>query len=217
MKKILYKEWKLVVMPVVYVFMSFALMLLIPNYPYSVVAFYTCLGIFLSVQTARENKDVLYMIMLPISKRDIVKARYSLIISIETIQILLSIPVAIIKAKGGLGENQAGMEANIAFFGACFLIYAVFNMFFLGGYFKNVYNVGTSFIKASIAVFFVIICIEASVHITKAVNGSCFWDSIRPEDLMRQIPLLLAGIVIAALLTAVRYRIDTAHFEKQDI
>lgn len=119
MKTLLYKEYKMEV-PVVYLFLSFILLLMVPGYPYTVSFFYTCLGIFFCFQTARENKDILYMITLPVAKKDIVKARYLTVLIIEGIQILLSLPVAVVLRGTVLKyENVAGIEADAAFFWHC--------------------------------------------------------------------------------------------------
>ena len=217
MKKLLYKEYKLVVIPVVYLFLSFIFLLIIPGYPYTVSFFYTCLGIFFCFQTARENKDILYMTTLPVAKKDMVKARYLTVLTIEGLQILLSLPVAALRGTLLTYENVAGIEADVAFFGIAFLIFGVFNWIFMGTYFKNVYRVGVAFVKSIFGVFAVILLAEASVHIARAIWGTCYWDSMRPDDLLRQLPILAAGILFFTAVTAVRYHLDIIHFEKQDL
>lgn len=217
MKTLLYKEYKLVVVPVVYLFLSFILLLMIPGYPYTVSFFYTCLGIFFCFQTSRENKDILYMITLPVAKKDIVKARYLTVLTIEGIQILLSLPVAVLRGTVLNYKNVAGIEADAAFFGIAFIIFGVFNWIFMGTYFKNVFRVGVAFVKSIFGVFAVILLAEASVHIARAVWGTCFWDSMKMEDQLRQLPVLAAGVVFFAVVTAFRYRLDIRHFEKQDL
>ena len=217
LRNLLYKEWKLVALPVVYVFFSFCLMLFIPGYPYTVCFFYTCLAIFMSVQTARENRDVLYTLALPVQKRDVVRARYLLVISIELMQILLCVPVAILRAAVFPYENPAGIEPDIAFFGLAFLLFAAFNAVFLGGYFRDVQKVGAAFARSAAAVFAVLLLGEGSVHAARALTGGCFWDSMRAADQLRQIPFLLAGIAVFALCGLLRYRADARHFEAQDL
>ncbi len=216
MTAILQKEYKLFVLPLVYIFMAFILMLLIPNYPYTVSFFYTCLGIFFCFQMGRENRDVYYMLMLPIKKKDIVKARYLTILSIEIIQILLCIPVSIIRGTVLTYPNMAGIDPDVAFYGGACIIFATFNLVFFSGYFKDVSKVGISFLKASIAAFLMVGLVEASVHIGKAVLGTCFWDSMKIENLIKQIPILLVGIVIFILVNLLGYRRDVKNFERQD-
>lgn len=217
MKHLFYKEWKLTVVPVVYIFMSFVLMLLIPGYPYTVSFFYTGLGIFMMLLTARENKDILYMSTLPVEKKDIVKARYLLVISIEMIQIILCIPIAFLRGTVLSYDNVAGIDANIAFFGSGFLIFAVFNRVFFYVYFRDVYKVGTAFLLASIADFIIITLTETSVHIVRAITGNCFWDSVRGEDQIMQIPILAVGIIAFVISTFLGLKTDIKRFEKLDL
>lgn len=57
--------------------------MLVPSYPYYVTFFYNALGIFLMLQAARENRDVYYMALLPLTKRDLVRARFSTIVTLQ--------------------------------------------------------------------------------------------------------------------------------------
>lgn len=52
MKELLNKELKLVLHPTNILFIPLAFMLFIPNYPYLVIMFYTCLGIFSCASSA---------------------------------------------------------------------------------------------------------------------------------------------------------------------
>ena len=75
--KIFSKDLRLAAHPMMYVFALFGVMLIIPNYPYTVVFFYGLLGIFFTFLNGRENKDVYYCAVLPVTKRDQVRARAS--------------------------------------------------------------------------------------------------------------------------------------------
>ena len=74
MKTLLYKQLRLVCHPMTPVFCLFGAMLLIPNYPYSVTFFYVTLGLFFTFLNMREQKDIYYSALLPIRKRDTVRA-----------------------------------------------------------------------------------------------------------------------------------------------
>lgn len=217
MRQLLVKEWRLVTLPVVYLFGLLAFLLLVPSYPYTLVFFYTCLSIFLSTLTARENRDVEYMAALPVPKRDVVKGRYLLVVSIELGHLALCVPMAVLRGTVLRYPNLAGLEADAAFFGVGFLVFALFNRVFLGGYFRNVYKVGASFVKASLAAFPAMLLAEASVHISAAVWGSCFWDSMEPGDQLLQLPILLGGMAVFAALTLWGFRRDVERFQRQDL
>lgn len=55
--KIFSKDLRLAAHPMMYVFALFGVMLIIPNYPYTVVFFYGLLGIFFTFLNGRENKE----------------------------------------------------------------------------------------------------------------------------------------------------------------
>ena len=79
MKALLYKEFKLAMHPICYVFIAlFPFMILIPSYPLAIGFIYvlTCYPIlFLGVNKGQQSNDLLYSTLLPIRKKDIVKAR----------------------------------------------------------------------------------------------------------------------------------------------
>ena len=76
MKALLRKEFTLSLFPLPYCFWLLAGLLLIPNYPYFVTFFYAALGVMFLFQYNRENRDLNYMMTLPITKGQMVKARH---------------------------------------------------------------------------------------------------------------------------------------------
>ena len=102
MKTLLYKQLRLVCQPMTLVFCLFGVMLLIPAYPYTVMWFYVMLGLFFSFLNGREQKDVYYSALLPIRKRDTVKANCLFVGLIELLALVIAIPFALLRAKLGL-------------------------------------------------------------------------------------------------------------------
>ena len=92
MKELLFKEFKLAMHPTSYLFLAVGALLLIPAYIYYVAFIYTCLSIFFLFLIARENKDILFTVSLPVRKRDAVKARCLMVAIIELAQTLLAVP-----------------------------------------------------------------------------------------------------------------------------
>ena len=74
MKALLYKQLRLVCHPMTLIFCLFGIVIIIPNYPYTVIFFYVTLGLFFSFLDMREKKDLYYTALLPVPKRDAVKA-----------------------------------------------------------------------------------------------------------------------------------------------
>ena len=87
MKLLMKKEWKLVVTPVPLLFLLLSGLILIPNYPYYVTFFYNGLGIFMLMQSLRENRDTAYLMLLPVTKAEMVRARFRTVVQLELLQV----------------------------------------------------------------------------------------------------------------------------------
>ena len=70
MTALLYKQFRLVCHPMTPIFCLFGVMVLIPNYPYTVIFFYVTLGLFFTFLNMREQKDIYYSALLPVPKQD---------------------------------------------------------------------------------------------------------------------------------------------------
>ena len=211
MKTLLYKQLRLVSHPMTFVFAFFGVMLLIPNYPYTVAFFYVMLGIFFTFTNMREQKDIYYSALLPIRKRDTVKASCLFMTLIELLSLLLAIPFAFIGARiNPFGGNQVGVDANVTLFGFVLVLYAVFNAVFLRSFYKNAYKVGMAFWKAVIPVSLLMILMEVSVH----VPGLAFLDGY---DARGQWPVLAAGLVLYAGGMLLTCRRAEELYEKVDL
>ena len=209
------KEWKLVMMPVPLLFLLLSALVLIPSYPYYVTFFYTTLGIFLMMQSARENRDLYYMALLPVTKRDMVKARFSLVMSVEALQVLVCIPFLLVRASYGEIKNAVGIEANVAFLGFSLVLLGMFNRIFFPMHYKNAYDLGKPFLLSSLALAIGIVVLEALQHMLPYLRSVC--DSYAASDQLRQLPVLLGGLLVYALLTARSFCLSVRRFENADL
>ena len=90
MGRLLKKEMKLTASPLSYWFILFSFMTFLPGYPILVGGFFVCLGIFFTYQQAVEYDDITFSALLPIRKKDVVKAKYAFVIIIQIISFVLS-------------------------------------------------------------------------------------------------------------------------------
>ncbi len=216
MKDLLYKEFKLALHQTTIIFMSFSMMLLIPSYPYYVAFFYTTLSLFFTFMSGRENKDIFYTVMLPIKKRDAVKARCWMVAIIELAHIIISIPFAVISSKiSPSGGNMAGIDANAAFFGLVLIMFAFFNFVFITTFYKTAYKIGRAFVYGGIVITIFIVAAEALVWIPSPVQA--YLDTTAPGSFLSQLPLLLAGVAVWVLMMLLTYRKSADSFEKVDL
>lgn len=111
MTALLYKQLRLVCHPMTPVFCLFGVMVLIPNYPYTVIFFYVTLGLFFTFLNMREQKDIYYSALLPVPKRDTVKAGCLFTVLIELLSLVLLAPFAALAVHLQPGkDNLVGLD-----------------------------------------------------------------------------------------------------------
>lgn len=144
MKNLMRKELLLAMHPASMLFLLLSAMLLIPNYPYYVICFYTCLGTFFICLTGRENRDIEFTALLPVRKTDLVRARVFTVMLMQLAQLVIAVPFAVFSSRVS-AENLVGMDANTAFFGFALVLYGVFNLVFFRNYYRAPGKVGKAF------------------------------------------------------------------------
>ena len=206
---------RLAMHPAALCFLVLAALVLVPNYPYYVTFFYTSLGIFFICLSGRENRDAEFSMLLPMAKKDVVKARFITVLLLEIITVLLAIPFSLLRQQLPVAPNAVGMEANIAFFGFSLIMLGIFHMVFFGIYYKNIQKVGKAFVVSSVVMFFYMAVVEAPVHFLPFFRDRL--DTADPLFLGEKLIVLAVGIVVFVLLTLIAYRTSVKNFEKQDL
>lgn len=214
MKALLYKQLRLVCHPMTPVFCLFGIMVIIPNYPYTVVFFYVTLGLFFSFLNMREQKDLYYTALLPVPKRDAVKAGCLFTALIELTSLVLLAPCCLLAAHLQPGkDNLVGLDPNLALLAAGFLIYALFNAVFLPSFYKNGYKVGVAFVKVTIPMALLMLVMEALPHIP----GLTWLDDMDAATQLRLLPVLIGGILICTGCALLTFRAAARAYEKVDM
>ncbi|NLA70780.1 MAG: hypothetical protein GX852_07125 [Clostridiales bacterium] len=215
MTNLLRKEFALAMHPITPLMLALSAMVLIPNYPYIVIFFYTAMSIFFTCLMGRENNDIVYSINLPVSKESIVRARFAFAIILEMFQMTIMIPFTVFSHRLNPLGNQAGMDANLALYGLAFIVYGIFNLVFFYSYYKDVAKVGIAFLKSS-AVLLVLACLDpVSTYAIPFVKDVL--DTPGTENFMVKIIFLVAGVAIFVVLTGATYKISVRNFEEQDL
>ncbi len=216
MKDILYKEFKLFWHPFIYLLLLFGTFLLIPHWPYSIAFGYIIwIGFVSTFFMGRSNYDIFFSVSLPVRKKDTVLARVCTLAVIELLQIFVAVPFAILNNMIYHHSNLTGMNPNFAFFGSIFIMYGIFNIVFLPGFYKTGYNVGKPILLAILASAFFAIAANVAVMQVPVLNTSL--NGLGAANIGYQLPVLLAGIVLFVLLTWLAYRISANRFEKVDV
>ena len=213
MFKLIYKELRLSAHPTLYIFMLLGSMVIIPSYPYGVVFLYGCLAPFITLFYGRENNDTFYTALLPVKKRDVVKGKCLLFVIAELGQLVISIPFAVLRSYILPEGNPVGMEANVAYYGFGLMIFSLFNFVFLTEFYKTAYQVGRAFLLAVIPVILGIVVMEMLPHI----HAVSWVDSMNPDAMLRQMPILIMGIVLYIAGMIFTYHLAAKRFERVDL
>ena len=217
MKQLLIKEMTLSASILSYLFVGFGLMFFVPGYPILCGVFFVTLGIFQSFQTAREANDIVFSALLPVSKKDVVKGKYVFSCFIELCSMILMAAAAILRMTvfedAVVYRSNALMNANLFALGMALLIFGLFNLIFLGGFFKTAYKFGKPFVTYIIISFLMIGIGEALHHIPgmEAVNAFGF------DRFLLQLGLLVLGIAAYTVITVLSYRYACRSFERIDL
>ena len=91
--------------------------------------------------------------------------------------------------------------------------YDVFDLVFFPTYYKNGYKAGKAFVIAAIPMLLLMVIVEGAVHIP----ALAWLDSYAMQDQLRQLPILLIGIVCYIALLSMAYRISVKRFERVDL
>ena len=213
--KLLKKEWALCMHPAAWLMLGMTVLILIPNYPYTVSFFYVTLGVFFISMGARENHDVTFTLTLPVEKRAAVRARILFAIELELLSLLLAAGMILLHRVLIKAPNGAGMEANLALLGEGFLLYGLFHLIFFPMHFRDVSRIGVPFVCASAAIFAVITLDVVLSYILP------FWrdvlDTPDPENLGVKLVFLAVCVLFYAAATALSLRVSQERFLKLDI
>ena len=217
MRNILLKEIKLSASPLAFLFIAFGLMFLLPGYPVLCGAFFVTLGLFQSFQYARESNDTVFSALLPIAKKDVVKGRFLFTCFIELCGFALMAVCEVLRmtvlVNAAPYVSNALMNANLFALAGALVIFALFNLIFVCGFYKTAYKLGKPFVAYIVAAFLTVGVFEAAHH----VPGLTALNAFGAEHIGLQLITLAAGMLVFAGVTALAYRKACARFETIDL
>ena len=198
-------------------------MYFIPSYPSYVGPFYITLCIMMTFALNQSSHDILYTVLLPVRKIDTVKARFLYCGLIEILSLLLAlIPTILRYTIPSFPENRAGINTTPAYFGLQFILYAIFNLIFLGNVYKNPLKPGVRYFAGAVVYFVVYAVFELPVWMYYANKGPLvsigqMFTDMTGAFLNRQCIVLFGGILIFAGVWALTFARAAKQFEKYDL
>ena len=228
MKALLYKEFKLAMHPICYLFVAlFPLMILIPSYPIAIGFIYvlSCYPIlFLGANKGQQSNDLLFSTLLPVRKKDIVLAR---IITVVIMQVAFMAimsclyPVASIArayiAQQAVAQGQQvptdagfGLNAYTSVLGFAIIGYAIADLIYFAVYYKH----GKSIVASTLLTIlgFVAYLGIFTIGLPFVPAYGAFFTS----NIWIQIGFLVVAIVVSVLLHFVVYKISSKELENVD-
>ena len=226
MKALLYKELRLAMHPICYVFIAlFPFLILIPSYPLGIGFIYilTCYPIlFLGANKGQQSNDLLYSVLLPVRKKDIVKARIVIVIIMQVVFMILMaalypltrlINTAIIQSSSkpdgftipGLGLNSFVLLLAIGIVG-----YAIADLIFFPIYYKH----GKSIVMSTLfTIIGFVLYIGVFTIVLPFIPG---FEIMNNMHIGIQFAFLAGAILISFIFHLLVYRISSKRLEKVD-
>lgn len=212
MSSLLYKEFKLNINPLFYLATLLGALILIPGWLYFIALMYVFFITITNIMSASKTQnDIGYCSMLPIRRRDIVKARIMSMHIIELLHIAVAVIFAIINRQI-YSFNSFFLEPNAAFFGLGFVMYGIFNVIFFPMFYKTGHKIGLPAIVAIAAAVVFATAVEVSVIMIPQLNYAL--DNPAPETLIWKLVTLAAGIIFFVLTGIISYKLSAKRFEK---
>ena len=230
MKALLYKEFKLAMHPICYVFIAmFPLMILIPSYPIAIGFIYvlTCYPVlFLGANKGQQSNDLLYSALLPIRKKDIVKARIMTVFIMHLAFIAITsalYPVALMInnsiIESALAEDPManpitnaglGLNSYVLILAIVLVGFAIADLIFFPIYYKN----GKSIVMSTLLMILGFVIYLGVFTIGLPYIPGCEW--INELPLYIQFIALGVSLILYAVLHLAVYKISATRLEKVD-
>ena len=227
MKALLYKEFKLAMHPMCYVFLfAVPLMMLIPSYPVAVGFIYllSCYPIlFLGANKGQQSNDLLFSTLLPVRKKDIVLARLFTVSIMQFIYMAIMaclLPVAFMIQKSITVESGEvltpgiGLEGFVSILAIALIGFSLADLIFFPIYYKKGRSIVLSTLMTILG-FAIYLCVF-TIFLPYIPGFDGYTNFLCNSGVGVQFIVLGAAIVISVILHFFVYKISAKRLEKVD-
>ncbi len=223
MKALVYKEFKLAMHPICYLFIFlFPLMILIPSYPLAIGFIYvlTCYPIlFLGANKGQQSNDLLFSTLLPVRKKDIVLARIITVAIMQFVFIAIMsclYPLALFINSQIPDATNAGLSLNgyVSVVGIALIGLSIADLIFFPIYYKH----GKSIVMSTLLTILGFVAYLGIFTIGLPYVPGLEWYShfLCDSGLGAQFIVLGASLVIYLLIHLLVYKISAKRLEQVD-
>lgn len=216
MKALIKKEFSLCLHPTEYIYLILAALIFAPNYPYEMIFFFSGLSVFCACLAARENGDLAFTCSLPVKKRNVPLARILVTFVFQCALLALTAICIAIKQAAFPHEmliNLVSNSANLAFCGIGAILLGAFNLAFFPLHFSNPDKVGVPFVISSVVQFVLLMLMILIRHLPVYAPVT----SPDPENCGVKLAVLLSGLTLYCIMTALAAWLSMKKFEKVDL
>ncbi|THF83267.1 ABC-2 transporter permease [Cohnella fermenti] len=217
MYNLLLKDLKLGVSPLFFVLPLFTgALMLIPGWLYLLVPMYFC---WITIPNMfggyKSQNDLMFTSMMPVTKKDMVKARVSVIVILELLHLVVAMIFGAVNLRLYADMTVYFFEPHPGFWGLCFAMLAIFNLLLIPMYYKTAYKYGAASTTA-IAGAMIFAGVAQWAGIQSPYLADLFSGS-GADNTAAQASLLLAGVLVYAGFTFLAYRMAIKRFLKVEI
>lgn len=230
MKALIYKEFKLALHPVCIIFiLLFPFMILIPNYPLAIGFIYILAAypiLFLGANKGQQSNDLLYSVLQPVRKKDVVLAR---LITVLTMQVTTIIIMSIIYPLARLVNqnviNQAiamgqpaptipglGLDSFVSIIAFGVISFAIADLI----YFPIYYRKGRSIVASTIITIFVFAILICGFTMLLPLCFEGYMNLFGKCSVGIQFIYLGIAVILSAILHYFTYKLASKELEKVD-
>lgn len=217
MYNLVMKDLKLGIGPLFFIMpVILGALMLIPGWLYFIVILYFCwITIPNMFGQFRAQNDLVFTSMMPVTKKDIVKARVLVVVIMELLHIVMAMIFGMINIQLYSNLTQAFFAPHMGFWGLCFVMLAIFNVIFIPMYYKTAYKYGGA-ATASITAAMLFAGVAQWIGVQSSYVSDIF-NGTGADNIALQVSILIAGIVIFIALTMMAYRMAVKRFHKVEI
>lgn len=217
MYNLVMKDVRLAVPPFFFLFpFLFGALMLIPGWIYFIVPLYFCWITIPNVfNQFKAQNDLMFTSVMPVSKRDMVKARVTVIVGLELLHIVIAAVFGSISMVLYPDTTYLFFPPNMGFWGLNLVMLAIFNLIFIPMFYKTAYKFGWALLAAVVAAM-LFAGLAQWLGIQNPVLNEIFYGT-GAQQVTLQTFILIAGIVIFAALSMIANRLAVKRFLRVEI
>ena len=223
MKALLYKEFKLAMHPICYLFVFlFPFMILIPSYPIAIGFIYvlSCYPIlFLGANKGQQSNDLLFSTLLPVRKKDIVLARiFTIGIMQLTFMLMMAalLPLAFQIYKN-IPDSQIpglGLNAFVSVLGIAIIGYSLADLIFFPIYYKHGKSIVMSTLLTILGFIVYLAIFTIAMPFIPGIGEG--YKNFLSGGLGYQFIVFGASLILYVLIHFVVYKVSSKELERVD-